>query len=101
MIITEGTLKLKKDAGGYRHYIKTASGEHIDLRCGTPVEVQFGRYEEQGDSEVLVPGQWLAGRYEGNLSVPSPQAYFYFGYAYPTGDSMYCELPLDAVIRVR
>ncbi len=51
----EGILKLKQDAGGWRHYIELPNGRHDDIHCGAALEVQ------------LESGQWLTGRYEASL----------------------------------
>jgi hypothetical protein len=52
----EGTLKLKQDAGGYRHYIELPDGEHDDIHCGAALEVL-----------LTEPDRWIGGRYEASL----------------------------------
>ena len=47
----EGILSLKRDYGGWRHYIVLPDGTQQDIHCGAPLAAQF----ESG---------WLSGRYE-------------------------------------
>ena len=46
-----GILFLKRDPGGWRHYIVLPDGTEENIYCGTPLTAQFD-------------GQWLSGRYE-------------------------------------
>jgi hypothetical protein len=41
----EGKLQLKRDSGGWRHYIDV-DGQHRDIHCGSYMEVNLGEYEE-------------------------------------------------------
>ncbi len=61
----EGILKLKQDAGGWRHYIELPNGRHDDIHCGAALEVRLLKWDE---AEGQVPDRWLGGRYEANLS---------------------------------
>ncbi|MGI9860057.1 hypothetical protein SDD30_01560 [Moorella naiadis] len=80
--MTEGMLKLKHDAGGYRHYIETAQGEHVDLHCGCRLAVQLAKMNDNRcsylDEVSYAPAGWLQGRYEGSLWGPEARAYLYF-----------------------
>lgn len=95
----EGILQLKKDAGGYRHYIELPDGEHDDINCGSALEVQMGDWVPIGDGERLKPGDWLKGRYEGYLGEPEPRAYLYIGYSFPGGYQLSCTIPVGARVR--
>lgn len=96
---TVGLLKLKTDSGGYRHYVEAAKGKHIDIRCGESIEVQLGKYVERGQEDVLVPEQWLPGRYEAYLG-PNTEAYLYLR-LYPSGQAVKLHLPLGTLVRVK
>lgn len=90
----EGILRLKRDAGGYRHYIETASGEQVELHCGCRLAVQLAKmkYLDRYSDEILYePAGWLQGRYEASLYDDSPKAYLYFS-VYP-GQELVCVLP--------
>ncbi|MBO8138362.1 MAG: hypothetical protein H0Z40_09565 [Desulfotomaculum sp.] len=95
--MTEGLLKLKKNSGGYRHYINTPDGGEHDLNCGTPIMVQLSSFN---DDDEPVPGRWVPGRYEGILYCDEPKALFYFGYAYPNEHPLFCELPLYTKVKL-
>ncbi|OIQ07844.1 hypothetical protein MOOR_25700 [Moorella thermoacetica] len=90
----EGILRLKRDAGGYRHYIETASGEQVELHCGCRLAVQMAKmkYLDRYSDEILYePAGWLQGRYEASLYDDNPKAYLYFS-VYP-GQELACVLP--------
>lgn len=99
----QGILRLKKDYGGYRHYIELQNGYEDDIHCGDMLEVQLGRYDEDDDWGKMEPGPWIRGRYEANLCSDIPKVQFILGEFYPyigiAGDSMVCQLPLGVMIR--
>lgn len=95
----QGILRLKKDAGGYRHYIELPDGSHDDIHCGSQLEVQLGRWKEVSDGVRLEPGPWIKGRYEAYLAEPV-SASLVIGDFYPDiRETMTCMLPVG--IRVR
>lgn len=94
----EGILRVKKDSGGYRHYIELESGEHEDISCGHGLEVQLGVCVPDGESEKMVPAAWISGRYEAHL-MEIPEAYLYFGYSYPAGYPLKFIIPLGSRVR--
>ncbi len=99
----EGILQLKKDSGGYRHYILLQNGKHHDLNCGSSLEVQMGEWVPDDEGERIKPSGWLQGRYEGHLKptpeVPEPLAYLYIGHIYPVGTQLRCTLSLSVRVR--
>ena len=48
MSTREGVLKIKKNAGGWRHYIELPNGEHLDLSCGSSIEIAEHKYRTNG-----------------------------------------------------
>lgn len=96
----EGILKLKKDSGGFRHYIELPDGRQKDIHCGRILEIQLGKWVEIPNGEKLVPDQWLTGRYEADLCSDKPTAYLYLGYAMPCGIPLACVIPLDIRVRI-
>ncbi|WP_027365966.1 DUF5348 domain-containing protein [Desulfotruncus alcoholivorax] len=95
----KGTLQVKKTAGGWRHYILLGDGSHYDLHCGSSLEVQLGEWVPDNEGEHFEARNWLAGRYEANLSSDNPKAHLYIGYAAPLGQGVYVVMPTG--IRVR
>ncbi|TEB15147.1 hypothetical protein Psfp_02323 [Pelotomaculum sp. FP] len=99
----KGILRLKKDGGGYRHYIELQNGKEDDIHCGDMLEVQLGRYVETEDWGRMEPGPWVGGRYESILCSENPTAQLIIGEFYPcagfTGEVMSCKLPLGITVR--
>lgn len=96
----EGVLKLKRDSGGWRHYVDAGGGRCRDLHCGCPLEVQLGEWVQDDEGEVLRPKAWLAGRYEADLAGDAPEAYLHLGVAVPNGDDLVVQLPLGIRVKV-
>ncbi len=102
--MSQGILRLKKDAGGNRHYIELPDGSHDDIRCGSQLEVQLGKWKEVEGGEELLPDRWIRGRYEGNLTgCEKPVANLVLGDFYPDmgymGEYMICVLPVGVTVR--
>ena len=89
----EGILKLKKDGGGYRHYIELPDGTHDDIHCSAALEVRLN------DLGGRVPERWISGRYEADLCSDIPKARLIVGVFYGCFDDVEIVLPLGAVVR--
>jgi hypothetical protein len=76
-------LQLKKNGGGYRHYIKDGHDDH-DICYGAYMEVKLI------DNHL---GEWIKGRYVAYLREPV-EAYLISGYAQ-------VPIPLGTMVRVR
>lgn len=59
-----GRLNLRKESGGYRHYITNEKGNAEEIRCGNFIEVKLG-------------DQWIQGRYECSLTERDTAARLY------------------------
>jgi hypothetical protein len=100
--MSEGILRVRREYGGWRHYIGLPNGDQDDLHCGSALEVCVGRWEEETGGERLVPDHWLAGRYEANLrgeNRDDVEAYLYLGSCYPVCDELACGIPLGIKVR--
>jgi hypothetical protein len=99
--LIEGKLQLKKDAGGWRHYIEI-DGKHRDICCGNKMAIQMGMYEEGRDTgkERFIRGEWLKGRYEARLTEPI-EAYLVIGDLYPSGQQVEITVPLGTMVMVK
>ena len=95
-VVMTGDLKLKRDDGGWRHYIELPDGSHDDINCGSMLEVQLGRYK---DDDEFHPGEWLSGRYEADLCSDNPKARLVLGYFYSNGDEAAIKLPVGVRVR--
>lgn len=96
-----GKLKIKVNDGGNRHYIALPDGSHDDIRCGSMIDVQLGKWVEDGDGEKLVPSGWLRGRYESDLISEHPKARLIIGDFYPYNDERVAQLFLPLGVNVR
>ncbi len=99
--IIEGSLQLKKDSGGYRHFVMDGREQH-DILCGTHMDVQLAIRKDDDQKSWLEPGPWLKGRYEASLEEPV-KAYLHLGEYWP-GTVRNCPvltLPLGVMVRVR
>jgi hypothetical protein len=83
-------LQLKKNGGGYRHYIKAGKNDQ-DICCGAIIEVKLT------DDHL---GGWLTGRYEARLTEPV-EAYLAIGDFFPSGRQAMITIPLGTMVRVR
>ena len=96
--MTSGTLCLKQNSGGWRHYIELPDGSHDDINCGSMLEVQLGKYVSSGNSD-FVPGEWILGRYEADLCSDNPKAMLILGEFYGRHGHLTCRLPLGVRVR--
>lgn len=102
MSTREGVLKLKRDGGGWRHYIELPTGAHLDLYCGSTIEIAEYKMVETMDQEYIEPtGNWITGRYEASLTRETRdevKAYVYLSLL-NTGDNLCSVLPLGTRVR--